>query len=267
LDAETDEQAFKSRIVRVWLAALEKQYDPGTLRLLASRGVSDGWRCLEAGAGRGTIAHWLAGRVAPSGHVIASDIDTRFLRETVAPNLEVWTHDIVAEPLPEAAFDLVHDRLLLENLADRDSVLRKLASSLRVGGWLVLEENDNISIAAHPRGGPAVALHEKVRTAAGRLVGALAGRSDSGTYGRQLFGNLLAVGLSDVDAEGRVYMVRGGQARAIPWRLLYSQIGPSLVASGELTELELDEYAALLENPGFIMMGEIMMAAWGRRPR
>ena len=40
--------------------------DPVTTTELAATGVTDGWRCLEVGAGGGSIARWLAGRVAPS---------------------------------------------------------------------------------------------------------------------------------------------------------------------------------------------------------
>jgi ubiquinone/menaquinone biosynthesis C-methylase UbiE len=265
LDLEASEQLISTRVVRLWLSALESQYDPGTMRHLRTCGLTAGWRCLEVGAGSGTIAQWLSTCVGSSGQVIATDVDTRFLSETTSSNLEVWRHDIVNDPLPELQFDLVHARLLLGHMVDPEPVLRKLAASLKTGGWLVVEENDNISIAPDPRMGPAIALHEKVRTAAGGVVATRASRSDSGTFGRCLFGSMRALGLSDVDAEGRVLMVRGGHPSAVPWRLLYSQLGPAIIASGAITEQELAEYAALLENPAFVMMGEIMMAAWGRR--
>ena len=42
------------------LAVLEGNYDPGTLRLLEDVGVEVGWRCAEVGAGRGSVAAWLA---------------------------------------------------------------------------------------------------------------------------------------------------------------------------------------------------------------
>jgi ubiquinone/menaquinone biosynthesis C-methylase UbiE len=40
--------------------------------------VQPGWRCLEVGAGRGSMAVWLAQRVGPSGHVVATDVDVGF---------------------------------------------------------------------------------------------------------------------------------------------------------------------------------------------
>jgi ubiquinone/menaquinone biosynthesis C-methylase UbiE len=41
--------------------------------------VRSGWRCLELGSGNGWIAQHLAKRVAPTGHVVASDIDLTYI--------------------------------------------------------------------------------------------------------------------------------------------------------------------------------------------
>jgi ubiquinone/menaquinone biosynthesis C-methylase UbiE len=75
--------------------------------------------------GRGSIAAWLSERVGPTGQVIATDIGTRFLETLQRPNLEVRRHNIVTDPLPEDEFDLVHVRLVLMHLPERDSVLRR----------------------------------------------------------------------------------------------------------------------------------------------
>ena len=53
--------------------------DPSTFRQLEVLGCGPGWRCLEVGPGAGTTARWMGGRVAPGGHVVALDVDTRFL--------------------------------------------------------------------------------------------------------------------------------------------------------------------------------------------
>ena len=53
------------------LAVLEANYDPGTFRLLEDCGVAPGWRCAEVGAGRGSVAAWLADAVGPEGSVVA----------------------------------------------------------------------------------------------------------------------------------------------------------------------------------------------------
>jgi tRNA A58 N-methylase Trm61 len=50
--------------------------DPSSVFHLLRIGITTGWRCLEIGAGNGSLSQWLAQRVGPAGHVIASDIRT-----------------------------------------------------------------------------------------------------------------------------------------------------------------------------------------------
>lgn len=45
------------------LESLTRLYDPTTTRILEGIGVGPGWRCLEVGAGTGSIARWLADRI------------------------------------------------------------------------------------------------------------------------------------------------------------------------------------------------------------
>src|SRR5687768_12680860 len=71
LDAERDR-----------LSILEKALDPitkGHLERLAFASTTRPRRCLEMGAGGGSIARWLADRCSPGGTVVAADVDTRFL--------------------------------------------------------------------------------------------------------------------------------------------------------------------------------------------
>ena len=112
-----------AREAQVRFAALSTLYDRTTIRHLEGRGVARGWQCFEIGAGGGTIARWLADLVGPTGLVLATDLDTRHLDHLGGPGLEVCHHDIGADPLPEAAFDLVHTRLVLMHVARREVAL------------------------------------------------------------------------------------------------------------------------------------------------
>src|SRR6266700_2891082 len=60
-------------------AALSELFDDGTIRHLEKCGMSRGWQCLEVGGGGGSIASWMADRVGPTGHILATDIDPCFL--------------------------------------------------------------------------------------------------------------------------------------------------------------------------------------------
>jgi len=110
------------------LAALERQLDPVTKAALGHLGVAAGWRCWEAGAGGGSIAAWLAGRVGSAGSVLATDIDISGLSGLRRANLTVVRHDLERGEAPAGGFDLVHARLVLEHLRDPAPVVGKLAS-------------------------------------------------------------------------------------------------------------------------------------------
>ena len=60
------------------LALLERIFDPLSRQRRSL--VQPGWRCLEVGAGRGSMAVWLAERVGDRGHVVATDIDVSYLK-------------------------------------------------------------------------------------------------------------------------------------------------------------------------------------------
>ena len=122
------------------LRFLEGVNDPQSIRHFETLRIAEGWRCAEVAAGGGSLAEWLCQRVGASGHVLATDIDTRFLDVLEYPNLDVRTHDIVRDSLPEDAFDLVHARALLIHLVDRGAALRHMVQALKPGGWLVVEE-------------------------------------------------------------------------------------------------------------------------------
>jgi ubiquinone/menaquinone biosynthesis C-methylase UbiE len=126
------------------LTLLEQVFDPLSRR---RRGmVQPGWRCLEIGAGRGSMAVWLAEQVGPSGHVVATDIDVGYLERLDLPNLEVVQHDILEdslEPLDPGSFDLVCSRLMVFHLVGRhDTAIARMAQCLRPGGCLIDEDAD-----------------------------------------------------------------------------------------------------------------------------
>ena len=82
--------------------ALSTLLDHWTTNHLDRLGVGEGWRCLEVGAGGGSIAGWLGERVGGSGHVLATDLDVRWLEARMqAPNVEIRTLDLSVDPIPE----------------------------------------------------------------------------------------------------------------------------------------------------------------------
>jgi SAM-dependent methyltransferase len=245
---------------RARLQAAEDLLDEGTVRLLKRLGTRPGWRCLELGAGGGSIARWLAEHVHPGGHVVATDINLRDLNTDGASGLEVREHDIVREPVEEDAFDLIHARLLLEHLPERDLVLEKLARALRPGGWLMVEDVDYIS--AIPIS--ALGAREHEHTQSTRLRAFSASGVDH-ELGRRLPARLRALGLADVGNEGRVWVMEGGSAGARWFRLSLAHLRPRLVGPGMLSDAEVDRMLELFDDPNWSAYSPVILAAWGRR--
>jgi SAM-dependent methyltransferase len=247
---------------RVRLAGLEAALDPGTREYLTRLGAGPGKRCLEVGAGGGSVAFWLAGQVAPGGAVVATDLDTTFLKSKAAghPGLEVLRHDITAEELP-TGFDLVHARWLVEWLPDKRLALRRMVSALRPGGVLLIEEPDFVTIygASEPP-----ALRRVVVAAMAYLESTCPVEVE---YGRRVMADLDAVGLIDVRAEGRCPIVRGGSPLAADFlRLTIEKLREPVLDSGAVTSREFAQAVAALHDLTVTVVPPMTVAAWGSRP-
>ncbi|MDB5410531.1 MAG: putative methyltransferase [Rhodospirillales bacterium] len=245
---------------RARLDAVEAFLDPGTIRALEGLGVAPGWRCLELGAGGGSIAAWLSSRVGPAGKVVATDLDTRYVAERAdAANIEIRRQDIVADPLEASAFDLVHARLVLEHIPQRDAVLAKLTRSLRPGGWLMLEAVDYVSgVPVSELGAAEHARSQDVRL---RAFGAAGLKAD---YGRHLPRLMRAAGLVEIGNEGRVFVMEGGSPGARWFQLSMEQVRDRLVGPERLSDAEVDRMLGLFADPEWAALSPIILAAWGR---
>jgi SAM-dependent methyltransferase len=252
-------------VQRERLDVLEVLFDPGTIRLLDDRGVRPGWRCLEVGAGGGSIAAWLCDRVMPDGTVLATDLDTRWVAELSRPNLEVRVHDLLAADLPAGEFDLVHVRLVLAWLQEPRVGVERLVGALKPGGLLLVEELDFVSavpdpsMEAEPR-----ALFERVVSAHSAVL--TKRHAFDPFYGRSVARDLEAAGLSDTGSEGRAAMWRGGGPGGRIWRLSIDQLRDEILALDLLSPSEFEAALALCDDPRLMVMSPVMMAAWGRRP-
>lgn len=246
------------------LRSLEGMADSGSLRHLEATGIGEGWRCLEVGAGAGSIARWMSERVGSSGHVLATDINPRFLEPSDNPPLEVREHDITADPLPEEAFDLVHARMVLAHLSDREEVLDRLAGALTPGGWLVVEELDFAPIQAAPENPDDCAACFDRMIAAHHAV--MEARGFDPYYGRCLLDDLRQLGLADVETEGRAVVCHGGgNPWALAWRYTCQQLRDDMIATGLITPAELDLVIAQLDDSEFSFLSQLIVAAWGRK--
>ncbi|KPM54312.1 methyltransferase [Frankia sp. R43] len=260
------------------LAAMAEVCDPTTTRILDELGVAAGWRCLEVGAGGGSIAAWLAARVAGlsgagetvgggsvagevvAGEVVATDIDTRHLTELVAPRLTVLRHDITRDLLPGGRpFDLVHARFVLEHLREREGVLDRLRTWLKPGGVLVLESLAGFPVESspHPAFREAMLGIEQVLA---KTIG-----TDS-TWARRFPEPLRSRGLVDVGMTVHLPTTGGGNASARCWTLTLNRMRPRIRDLRLASDAALDEALDRLADPSFFDVGFATAIAWGRAP-
>ena len=124
------------------LRAIEEIYDSATRRCLLATGLGSGWRCLEVGAGAGSIANWLSQTVGATGRVLAVDVNARFLPNASGANLEVRETDIRTASVEPESIDLAHARFVLIHVPRSTEALAVMTAAVKPGGWVALEEPD-----------------------------------------------------------------------------------------------------------------------------
>jgi SAM-dependent methyltransferase len=238
------------------LRAVEALFDPVSRRVLRHLGVGAGWVCWEVGAGKGSLANWLAELVGAGGHVLATDLDIRGLRPR--PNLEVLRHDVVEDDRPDAGFDLIHARFLLEHLPEPDQVMHKLASALNPGGVLVVEDTDSLNLQVDPPVAGVAAVCRAWESAA-RSIGW------DPCLGGRLVADLTSCDLTGVEAVPNRKKAPGGPAfEAV--RLGLIRLHDQIVASG-VNAAAVAGVVAALDDPAHTITGAPVVTAWGREGR
>ncbi len=242
-------------------AALSQLFDPVSFGHLERLGIAEGWRCWEIGAGGPGVASWMAQRVGPAGHVLASDIDTRWLPGDAG--FEVLRHDVGSERPPVGPFDVIHARLVLVHLPSRDTVLPALVDALRPGGWLLLEEADPglQPLLCPDEAGPAEELANRLRAGFRTLM---AERGVDLAYGRTLPRRLRAAGLRDVEADA--YFPITSPACVTLEHATVEQIRGRLVAAGLATDVDIDQHLANINAGDVDLATSPLVSAWGRKP-
>lgn len=177
----------------------------------------------------------------------------------------VRRHDIARDPLPGTGFDLIHARLVLVHVPERESSLRAMVSALRPGGVLVVEDADPAlqPLVCLDETGPAQRLANKLKRDFRTLM---ADRGADLSFGRTLPRRLREAGLVDVAADS--YFPVGGAANTALEVATIHQIRDRLVDGGLATVDEIEQHLAYLGSgeTGDLVTSP-MITAWGRRPQ
>ncbi|MEU5918728.1 methyltransferase domain-containing protein [Streptomyces sp. NPDC047141] len=248
---------------RIDLGALA--YDDLTLTRLRALGVGPGWRCLDIGAGTGTVSRRLLGEAGVAG-VLAVDRDVRFLAERSVPGLDVLRADIAAPDFAPGRFDLVHARFVLMHLPEHERMVSVLAGLVAPGGVLVL--SDAVDLTSGRTSAPEDQAADTPYAAAMRAMW----RGLRGSIGTDVswvpsYPRLLrGAGLRAVGAEMYVPPLLRGSPISRFWADTWERSRASMVETGLIDGAGIDAAVRYLDSDACAALSAGMLTVWGTRP-
>jgi SAM-dependent methyltransferase len=257
--------AYGESLFEPWRAGEGERIDLGSLAYdhitrarLRALGVGPGTRCLDVGAGTGTVARWLAGE-GGAAEVLAVDRDVRFLQPYAGGALRTLAADITDPAFDPGRFDLVHARFVLMHLPERRRIAARLRDLLLPGGHLVLGDAVDLTTAGPPDTPYRLAMRAMWQALATSL-----GTDVAGTPG---YPRLLSeLGLNDVGAELYVPPLTAGSPIAAFWSDTWDRSREAMLATGLLDAGQFAEAQQALATGTAADLSPGLVTAWGRRP-
>ncbi|MER5795671.1 methyltransferase domain-containing protein [Streptomyces sp. NPDC001980] len=262
------EQAGEGRRIDVGALA----YDDITMARLRALGAGPGWRCLDVGAGTGTIARRLLDEAGVES-VLAVDRDVRFLAER--PGLDVLEADITADittadittadltaagsAAPDVVpgrFRLVHARFVLMHLPEHERLITTLAELVAPGGVLVLGDAVDLTSDRTPD-----TPYTTVMRAMWQGLRATIGTDVSWvpSYPQLLRG----AGLGSVAAEIHVPPLLAGSPVSRFWADTWKRSRAAMLATGLVDDAAVDAAIRYLASEECAALSAGMLTAWG----
>ncbi|MEU0966833.1 methyltransferase domain-containing protein [Streptomyces sp. NPDC005917] len=231
-------------------------YDDITMARLRALGAGPGWRCLDVGAGTGTVSRRLLDEAGVDS-VLAVDRDVRFLAER--PGLDVLEADITAPESVRGRFRLVHARFVLMHLSERERLIASLAELVEPGGVLVLSDAVDLTSDRTP-GTPYTtvmrAMWQGLRATIGTDV------SWVPSYPQLL----RRAGLVSVAAEIHVPPLLPGSPISRFWTDTWERSRTAMLATGLVDDAAVDAAIGYLASDECAALSAGMLTVWGRKP-
>ena len=227
------------------LQAIERVFDPASQKRIQLTGITENWRCLEVGAGAGSIAQWLATVVGENGKVLAVDLSTRFIAHLNQSNIEVLKADVRHLTLESNSFDLIHARYVLIHIPDFHVALTKMLELLKPGGWIVLEEPDFSAARAIVGEETACQSMNRVNRA---ILQMFESRGMDYALGVRLPAIIQGLGLQQLYVENDTPLSNGGSGIATVMKMSTLQLAEKYIATGIATQEDIEKYCLFADD-------------------
>jgi SAM-dependent methyltransferase len=259
-----------SEVERARLRAQADEHEASARSLLEAVGIRQGSRALDVGCGPIGILALLADAVGPTGQVVGLERERRFAemaRAEVAQlglgNVSVVEGDALSSGLERESFDLVHERLVVVNVPERRELLAEMVALTAAGGYVALEDIDNVSWVCEP-------AHESWTALLGVFHDVLRAGGGDPFVGRRLPALLRGAGLVDLRVQVHAALPEPGQYRRTHLVALIESIRDKAIASGLMDGPELDHHRdallAHLAEPTTVVLDKLLVQCWGRKP-
>ena len=134
------------------LDAYQRAFEPELKRIVGELPIAPGHRVLDLACGAGAYTRWLAERLGPHGVAVGVDLSPAYLeqaRQQTQPRegearIEFTEGDAAGLPFDEGTFDLSFCAQSLYSLPDPAAALAEMVRVTRVGGAIVVLENDMV---------------------------------------------------------------------------------------------------------------------------
>ncbi|MEW2251733.1 methyltransferase domain-containing protein [Streptomyces sp. NPDC006975] len=230
-------------------------YDDLTVARLRALGVGPGWRCLDVGAGTGTVSRRLL-EEAEVTSVLAVDRDVRFLAERPVPGLDLLEADVTADDFAPGRFRLVHARFVLMHLPEHRRLVTKLAELVEPGGVLVLGDAVDLTSDRTP-GTPYTtvmrAMWQGLRDTIGTDV----------SWVPDYPHLLREAGLEPVAAEIHVPPLLPGSPISRFWADTWQRSRAAMLATGLVDDAAVDEAVRYLDSDACAALSAGLLTVWG----
>lgn len=180
--------------------------------LIAPAGIAPGQSVLDFGCGPGFMAMALAEKVGVNGRVCGADINARFVADATAraaqnatPLLSFHHLEGARLPFPDATFDRVITKNVLEYVPDASATIAELHRVLKPGGRIHIIDSDWGFVIVEPWG----------KAKVDRFFAAAAPAFREPHIGRKLPATLARAGFADIEVRLQPIVDRDGRLQLV----------------------------------------------------